>query len=86
RYILIGLQKGDFVFSHPEFHKKETTLMSSRNATREDFETVIFNFKEKLINPLLLISNKVKFSEASSQFSNWLNPANHIIKVVVEND
>ena len=39
RYVLIGLQKGDFVFSHPEFHKKEVTLMSSRNATREDFET-----------------------------------------------
>ncbi len=86
RYILIGLQKGDFVFNHPEFHKKETTLMSSRNATREDFETVIFNFREKLINPLLLISSRVKFSEAAYRFSDWLNPANHIIKVIVEND
>jgi 2-desacetyl-2-hydroxyethyl bacteriochlorophyllide A dehydrogenase len=86
RYILIGLQKGDFTFNHPEFHKKETTLMSSRNATREDFETVIFNFREKLINPLLLITNRVKFSEAASRFSDWLNPANHTIKVIVEND
>ena len=86
RYILIGLQKGDFVFNHPEFHKKETTLMSSRNATREDFETVIFNFREKLIDPLLLISNRVKFNEVASRFSDWLNPANHIIKVIVEND
>ena len=34
RYVLVGLQKEAFSFSHPEFHKRETTLMSSRNATR----------------------------------------------------
>jgi threonine dehydrogenase-like Zn-dependent dehydrogenase len=85
RYVLIGLQKENFSFNHPEFHKKEVTLMSSRNATREDFETVIFNFREKFINPVMLISNRVKFSEAASRFSDWLNPANHTIKAVVEN-
>ena len=41
RFVLIGLQKEAFSFSHPEFHKRETTLMSSRNATRADFEQVI---------------------------------------------
>lgn len=29
RYVLVGLQKGDICFSHPEFHKRESTLMSS---------------------------------------------------------
>ena len=33
RYVLVGLQKGDISVSHPEFHKREATLMSSRNAT-----------------------------------------------------
>jgi len=41
RFVLIDLQKEAFSFSHPEFHKRETTLMSSRNATRADFEQVI---------------------------------------------
>ena len=86
RYILIGLQKEDFAFSHPEFHKKESTLMSSRNATREDFEIVIHGIKNNLINPLILISNRVKFREAASGFSDWLDPASKTIKVVVEND
>ena len=31
RYVLVGLQKGEVQFSHPEFHKREATLMSSRN-------------------------------------------------------
>jgi threonine dehydrogenase-like Zn-dependent dehydrogenase len=38
RYVIIGLQKESISFSHPEFHKKEATLMSSRNALRQDFE------------------------------------------------
>lgn len=41
RYVLMGLQKENISFSHPEFHKREATLMSIRNATREDFELVI---------------------------------------------
>ncbi|MES2797039.1 MAG: zinc-binding alcohol dehydrogenase family protein, partial [Bacteroidota bacterium] len=41
QYILVGLQKGEIVLSHPEFHKREATLMSSRNAVRADFEYVI---------------------------------------------
>jgi threonine dehydrogenase-like Zn-dependent dehydrogenase len=45
RYVLIGLQRGDISFSHPEFHKREGTLMSSRNATREDFVHVIKSLK-----------------------------------------
>ena len=86
RYVLIGLQKEEIVFSHPEFHKKESTLMSSRNATREDFNTVIQSFKNDLIHPLHLISNRVKFDDAASGFPDWLAPSNHTIKVVVEND
>ena len=39
-YVLIGLQLDEISFSHPEFHKREATLMSSRNATREDFQWV----------------------------------------------
>ena len=39
RYVLIGLQKGDIFFSRPEFHKREGTLMSSRNATQTGLRT-----------------------------------------------
>jgi threonine dehydrogenase-like Zn-dependent dehydrogenase len=86
RYVLIGLQKEDLVFSHPEFHKKETTLMSSRNATRQDFEFVIQSMKNKLIRPLDFVTNRVAFKEAAAVFPDWLNPSKRIIKVVVENE
>src|SRR5690606_23224001 len=40
-YVLVGIQKNNFSFSHPEFHKRESTLMSSRNATKKDFQFVM---------------------------------------------
>jgi threonine dehydrogenase-like Zn-dependent dehydrogenase len=86
RYILIGLQKGDFIFSHPEFHKREATLMSSRNATRDDFEYVIKNLVNRKIDPRSFITNRVKFKDAAAGFSDWLVPSNHVIKVVVEKE
>jgi 2-desacetyl-2-hydroxyethyl bacteriochlorophyllide A dehydrogenase len=86
RYILIGLQKEAFVFSHPEFHKREATLMSSRNATREDFDYVMESIKMRLIHPLSFITNRVEFKDAAAEFHTWLNPAGGIIKVVVEKE
>lgn len=83
RYVLIGLQKGDIVFSHPEFHKREATLMSSRNATREDFEHVIANMKRGEVKPATYITHRVSFDEVADEFESWLDPANGVIKAMV---
>ena len=84
RYILIGLQKGDIYFSHPEFHKREATLMSSRNATRVDFENVISLIKRKEIDPTIFITHRVNFDQVKDEFKNWLNPGYRVIKAMVE--
>ncbi len=86
RYILIGLQKEEIMFSHPAFHKKEATLMSSRNATRDDFKYVIENMVNRKVNPCLFITNRVKFKDAAAGFSDWLIPSNSVIKVIVEKE
>jgi threonine dehydrogenase-like Zn-dependent dehydrogenase len=84
RYILVGLQKGEISFSHPEFHKREATLMSSRNATRADFEYVISSIKRKVIDPTIFITHRVRFDQVRDEFKGWLNPANGVIKAIVE--
>jgi len=84
RYVLVGLQKGDIAFSHPEFHKREATLMSSRNATREDFDHVINNMKNKRVDPATYITHRVQFSQVKDEFSKWLDPSNGVIKAMVE--
>ena len=84
RYVLIGLQKGDIAFNHPEFHKREGTLMSSRNATRQDFEHVITNMKNGEVKPATYITHRVHFDQVKEEFEGWLNPANGVIKAMVE--
>jgi threonine dehydrogenase-like Zn-dependent dehydrogenase len=84
RYVLVGLQKGEISFSHPEFHKREGTLMSSRNATREDFEHVIASMKKGLVNPTNYITHRVQFGEVKDQFASWLKPETGVIKATVE--
>jgi threonine dehydrogenase-like Zn-dependent dehydrogenase len=86
RYTLIGLQKNNITFSHPEFHKREATLMSSRNATREDFNRVIEQMKRKEADPLAYLTHRVKFSEVGKEFKTWLESNNHVIKVMIEMD
>jgi 2-desacetyl-2-hydroxyethyl bacteriochlorophyllide A dehydrogenase len=84
RYVLVGLQKGDISFSHPEFHKREATLMSSRNATRQDFEKVISCIQGGLLKPTNYITHRVAFSEVKDQFESWLKPETGVIKATVE--
>jgi 2-desacetyl-2-hydroxyethyl bacteriochlorophyllide A dehydrogenase len=83
RYVLVGLQKGDISFSHPEFHKREATLMSSRNATRADFELVIDSMKKGLVDPTTYITHRVAFGQVSDKFVSWLDPATGVIKAMV---
>ncbi len=86
KYVLIGLQKEAFSFSHPEFHKKETTLMSSRNATREDFEQVTGAIAGRQVDALSLITHRVPFTELHQVFPSWLDPANGVLKAMVNKD
>lgn len=84
RYVLIGLQKELLMFPHPEFHKRETTLMSSRNATRADFEQVVHCIKNGLVKPERYITHRVRFGDVKNVFSSWLDPRNEVIKAIVE--
>ena len=84
RYVLVGLQKDELSFSHPEFHKREATLMSSRNATKADFNYVMYCMKQGFIKPSTYITHRTAFGNIKAEFDNWLNPANGVIKAMVE--
>jgi threonine dehydrogenase-like Zn-dependent dehydrogenase len=84
RYVLVGLQKDEIHFNHPEFHKREATLMSSRNATRNDFEHVMYCIQKGFINPATYITHRVEFKEVKNHFKNWLNPDNRVMKAMIE--
>jgi 2-desacetyl-2-hydroxyethyl bacteriochlorophyllide A dehydrogenase len=84
RYVLVGLQKGEICFNHPEFHKRESTLMSSRNATRADFEHVVTSMKKGHVKPATYITHRVLFDQVKDEFESWLKPETGVIKAMVE--
>jgi len=83
RYVLVGLQKEHISFSHPEFHKREATLMSSRNANVSDFEHVMESIKNGLVQPANYITHKVAFGEVATQFESLLDLNSKVVKAMV---
>ncbi len=83
KIVFIGLFQGDFAFHDPYFHKKELTLMASRNALATDFQQIIGMMEEGKINVDRWITHRAKFEEMVSHFDGWLKPEAKVIKAVI---
>jgi 2-desacetyl-2-hydroxyethyl bacteriochlorophyllide A dehydrogenase len=83
RYVLIGLQKGEILVSHPEFHKREATLMSSRNATKADFTYVLSCIQNGTIHPSQFITHHIAFADVKDQFKT-VTADGRLIKALIE--
>jgi len=84
RFILVGLQKSELTFSHPDFHKRESTLMSSRNATKQDFDYVLKSLKSGSISPKKYITHRGAFDALTQNFDEWIDPKNNAIKIIID--
>ncbi|WP_457421221.1 zinc-binding alcohol dehydrogenase family protein [Roseateles sp. P5_E7] len=84
RYVLVSIVQGDIRFSDPEFHKREATLLSSRNATTEDFETVMRAIRQGQVPDGALATHRLSLAEVPASFARLLDPAEGVIKAIVE--
>ncbi|MFX3634225.1 MAG: zinc-binding alcohol dehydrogenase family protein [Candidatus Pristimantibacillus sp.] len=84
KLVYVGLVKADITFSDPEFHKREMTLLGSRNATIEDFDNVIGAVKGGNIDVNSFITHRTSFENMIEHFDTWLNPESKVIKAMVE--
>lgn len=84
KLVYVGLVKGDITFSDPEFHKRELTMMGSRNATREDFELVVQAVESGRIDVDSFITHRADFDGMIEAYDGWLQPEAKVIKAVVE--
>ena len=82
-YVLISVVSADITFNDPEFHKRETTLLGSRNATAEDFETVVRAMREGRI-PDGLNTHRMALAEVPQRFATLLDPGAGVVKAIVE--
>ena len=84
RIVFIGLFQGDFTFFDPLFHKKEITLMSSRNALAKEFTQIIDLMEKGEVNISSWINYKIKSSELVEDFDNLFKPDSEVVKAMIE--
>ncbi|GGD52583.1 zinc-binding alcohol dehydrogenase family protein [Paenibacillus nasutitermitis] len=84
KLIFVGLVRADITFNDPEFHKRELTLMGSRNATPEDFDTVLEALRCGAVGVERYITHRAPFDGMLEQFQHWLKPESKVIKAMVE--
>ena len=83
-YVLVSVVRDTICFADPEFHKRETSLLGSRNATPADFNRVFEAMREGLVPTDALVTHRVSLDEAPGSFPTWIKPETGVIKALIE--
>lgn len=83
RLVYVGITTQPISFGHPLMHRREMTLMGSRNALPPDFTRIIQLIEEGRIDTRPWITHRAGFEEVITEFPRWLEPATGVIKAVV---
>ncbi|MEI8294808.1 MAG: zinc-binding alcohol dehydrogenase family protein [bacterium] len=84
RLVFVGLFQGDVTFNDPLFHKREMTLMGSRNARPQDFSRIIDLISMGRIDTKPWITHRAPFERAAQDFLCWTKPETGVIKAIIE--
>lgn len=83
-YVLVSIVLDRISFADPEFHKRETSLLGSRNATADDFRTVLAAMKAGQVPTGLMNTHRTTLDEFIGVLPQWMDPASGVIKAIVE--
>ena len=85
RLIYVGITQQEISFLHaPILHRREITIMASRNALSPDFKRIIALIEEGKIDTVPWITHHAAFDDMIEAFPSWLKPETGVIKAVVE--
>lgn len=83
-YVLLSIVRAAISFDDPEFHKRETSLLGSRNATRQDFDTVLSAMRAGQVPLRALASHRGSLAEAADLIPVWSKPESRTVKALIE--
>lgn len=84
RLVFVGLFQGDVTFSDPDFHKRELTLLASRNAHPADFARIIGLIESGRIDTAPWVTHRADFHEVPALFPSWTKPDTGVIKAMIQ--
>lgn len=82
-YVLVSVVKETVTFSDPEFHKREMTLVGSRNALQSDFDWVLSAIKAGDIDTDALCSAQMPLDQLPDRMKALAKDRSSLIKVII---
>ncbi|WP_375450696.1 zinc-binding alcohol dehydrogenase family protein [uncultured Devosia sp.] len=86
RYTLVSVVKSDIKFADGDFHRKEMTVIGSRNALSPDFARVIAAMRNGQVPVERLITHRTNMAAAVQDLPRWAQDKSGLIKAVIELD
>ncbi|QIK79593.1 zinc-binding alcohol dehydrogenase family protein [Sphingomonas piscis] len=80
--VLVGVAPGDLIFADPEFHKREMTLVASRNALAADFDRVADAIRSGQIPTDALHTHSLTLDEVPQGLPDLIDRADHVLKAI----
>jgi threonine dehydrogenase-like Zn-dependent dehydrogenase len=83
RIVFVGLFQGEVTFNDPNFHRRELTLLASRNALPGTFREIIKLIEAGKVDTAPWITHRVALSEVPRRFAEFAGDPS-IIKTLIE--
>ena len=81
--VLVGLVKSRISFNDPDFHRREMSLLASRNATRLDFDKVMAAIRSGQVDTNRLITHRTTLARVATDLPLWTTQKTGLIKAMV---
>ena len=83
RIIYVGITKEPVLLDDPLFHRRELSLLSSRNAVASDFTRILGLISSGQIDTRPWITHRCTMDELPSRMAEWIKPQASVVKAVI---
>lgn len=83
RYVFVSVVRSAIRFEDSDFHRKEMTLLGSRNATAVDFGQVMAAIASRQVDVDRLITHRTTLANAARDLPLWAKEKTGLIKAVI---
>lgn len=83
RVVYVGITTEPVPLNDPLFHRRELTLLATRNAVPSDFVRILQLIREGRINTQAWITHRMTFADVPDAFPALLEPGSGVVKAMV---
>src|SRR5687768_5001823 len=84
RIVFVGLFQGSVTFDDPNFHRREITLCSTRNALPENFRAILALMENGRLDPSAWITHRLALADVPGSWESSVAGNDAVLKAMIE--